>query len=773
MEEISIEKYEEMLQKIENALPNIDNNNAEDLLNSLFKIKPVRLKWYLVKAQLMLKEGNEPSTISDFLADKCDPWYAYEDVNEYFELMAALAECAGDKAECARYLFQSEKMNCNVNANPVENIRRLLSCVFETGTFNSELVEKLSEYYYITGDIYISLLWQVVRNEIEQRDDILHDWIISEHNAEYYFNRLTEDKSSVFVLLESKNHEQDDIFFAAKALLFLKKKVFVIQYPKKHIAECVEEDAVACSKKGEIERDGIYFYPSYYFDDVSEIDNRGDLLIYIAKTETENDLITVLGSGLQIDKLAMQKKMKPKLERLTEANTDYMEDNIAVARFGNYLSYIANIYDLSREKVEELLYQKPSYDFSIIIPCRNDGNTLFYTLQTCLNQAYAGNYEIVISDNADQKWGEDTPCARICNTINDDRIHYYRTPTNLSLPKNFEYAFLNAKGAFLISMGADDGILPWALSRLSCILRTLSEQKILLWNEATYRWPGTDKGGHIGKENAFLSISEENIPNEPIIIRYETEDVFWQSFDTYGMMYMLPQLYHNSGIRREYMAELYEQTGILWAGTSQDICMAVTVGNIEKSLYMTEDVLTITGISNSSIGANWRQSNTNFEQDDLLKKYRSTYAKGIRAMSYMERLIPGNRMNGDLSGMYACILYACAEGIISEEKVSKFDWHKMFENIAKELDKSSIKFDAAMHRLKYCASLLGQEFEAWFDENLYDMTPIIEKQSSETEKSEIMEKDIFVIKGKVNMIEGHQIDDVFNAAKFLQKVLAR
>ena len=230
--------------------------------------------------------------------------------------------------------------------------------------------------------------------------------------------------------------------------------------------------------------------------------------------------------------------------------------------------------------MEELLYQKPSYDFSIIIPCRNDGNTLFYTLQTCLNQEYAENYEIVISDNADQKWGADTPCARICNKINDERIHYYRTPANLSLPKNFEYAFLNAKGAFLISMGADDGILPWALSRISGVLRTLSKQKVFLWNAATYRWPGTDKGAHIRKESAFLSTPEENIPNEPTIIQYKTEDVFWQSFDTYGMMHMLPQLYHNSGIRRAYMAELYEQTGILWAGTSQDICMAVTVGNI-------------------------------------------------------------------------------------------------------------------------------------------------------------------------------------------------
>ena len=82
METISIEKYEEILQKIEKALPNLDTNAAEEALQTLFEIKPVRLKWYLIKAQLMLKEGEEPDKISAFLADKCDPCYAYEDVND-------------------------------------------------------------------------------------------------------------------------------------------------------------------------------------------------------------------------------------------------------------------------------------------------------------------------------------------------------------------------------------------------------------------------------------------------------------------------------------------------------------------------------------------------------------------------------------------------------------------------------------------------------------------------------------------------------------------
>ena len=140
-------------------------------------------------------------------------------------------------------------------------------------------------------------------------------------------------------------------------------------------------------------------------------------------------------------------------------------------------------------------------------------------------------------------------------------------------------------------------------------------------------------------------------------------------------------------------------------------------------------------------------------------------------MSFIERLIPGNCMNGDLSGMYACILYACAQGIIPEEKISRFDWKKMFGHVAEELDKSSLKYDLSMHRLNYSASLLGEEFHTWFAENLYDLKPIIEKQNSEAEKTATMGNDIFVVKGKCNVIENHQIDDVFQVTKFLQNFL--
>lgn len=765
---VSTEEYMGMLQKIEDALPLLDTDAAEQALEELFAIKPVRLKWYLIKSQLMLKEGKNPEDIIAFLADKCSPWYAYEGVNEYFDMMALLAEKAGDRVESNRYLYQKRKMNDTADHVLEDQIWVLLSEVYRQDTFEKKVIDQLCEKYYIAGNIYLALLWQVVRNRITHTENISHDWVISEHNAGYYYNRLTEDANTVFVLLETSENDIRDIRMAGIGLTYLGKRTFIIQKPvnlgeTESEQELLEESlkTVRCENKIQI----FQAYSAGSGD--QEISDQGALLCYIAEHETSDNLLTVLGSGLQIDQLAMQKKMKPQLERLTEAMTDYMEENLAVARFGDYLSYIANIYRTTRDEIRKELYREPTCDFSIIIPCRNDGNTLFYTLKTCLNQDYQGDYEIVVSDNADRAWGDDTPCARICREINDSRIHYYRTPVTLSLPKNFEYGFLKARGAFLLSMGADDGILPWALSRLSMTLNALPQQKILLWNEAMYKWPGTDKRLNIGNGNAYLAIKQDKLQNPPQVLYYKTEEVFNACFDNYGMMYMLPQLYHNSGIRREYLTEIYERTGVLWDGMSQDICMAITVGSIEKQLCMTEDLLTVTGISNGSIGANFRIENTDLSQDNYEKKYKSTLAEGIHSRSYIERLVSCVGAGGDFVGLYSCILYVYAIGVISDDLFEKFDWHKMFVNMMLEQSKGNLQYELVTFRMRYCASLFGKQFQQWFDDKLYDLCPeIIYEELRDTFENQ----DVLSIQRNKYAIEGHPFDNVYQASLFIQNL---
>jgi glycosyltransferase involved in cell wall biosynthesis len=84
-------------------------------------------------------------------------------------------------------------------------------------------------------------------------------------------------------------------------------------------------------------------------------------------------------------------------------------------------------------------------------------------LKTCIEQEYDGDYEIVLSDNSVE--GHNV-AYETYKKLNSDKIKYYKTPRDFNLTKSYEYAYLQTKGKYIISIGADDALLPWALSIL-------------------------------------------------------------------------------------------------------------------------------------------------------------------------------------------------------------------------------------------------------------------------------------------------------------------
>lgn len=148
---------------------------------------------------------------------------------------------------------------------------------------------------------------------------------------------------------------------------------------------------------------------------------------------------------------------KNHIGRMSDAQPEFFSNHIAFGWAGDYLKYMGYVYDLD---MQECIDEPAECEFSIVIPVRNNPKPLRYTLNTCLQLEEVGEYEIVISDNSDY---EDRRVEELCQEINDKRIRYYRTPFVLLLSKSFEYAYMHAKGDFILSMGADDGIFPWAL----------------------------------------------------------------------------------------------------------------------------------------------------------------------------------------------------------------------------------------------------------------------------------------------------------------------
>lgn len=770
-----IEEYYGVLNNIEQSLPGLDIETAETLMEETFQIKPVRLKWYLVKAQVMIKKGIPTEEIIEFLSDKCAPWYDYDNVDEYLELLSTLSRTKGDLLESERYMYKLNKMKWYFHGGEDKNVslnnerEAIVRVLGNQSEWKIEQVERLRDLYYISGNIYLYLLWQLVSNYLFRKEEQVCEWILKKFNVGYYYERLFSHVEDVFVIMISNEMDENDCRLAARALKVLGKQVVVFSKPVIWEKDADIKSAVLRSLES-IEQGSTYTSATVYYIETLEgrRESRKELLEYIERSGSSDGVVMVLGSGLLLDQTAMDNSMKPKFERLTEVEADYMEENMAVGRYGDYLSYISNIYKASRKQMEEGLYKKPTCRFSIIIPCRNAGDTLYYTLKTCLNQSFEGDYEIVISDNSDRTWGNNTPTYQICQKMNDNRIKYYRAPRDLSLMKNFEYAYLKAEGEFLISMGADDGILPWALEELDSIITEYPQRQVLLWHEAFYKWAEVDNNIMDGAGKAILNVSTKYQKGSPKMFQYATGEIFRKSITEYGFMYYLPQVYHNSGIRREYLATLYEKTGVLWAGISQDMCMAVTIANVEKKLCFIDNLFTITGISNASIGANCRSGNTDLKQEVIEKKMQKTFSQGWRVQGYMERLFP--IIGTELAGLYSCIMYAFAVGVIPEQVLEEVDAKVMYEKIMLENDKKNILYDSIIHRIRYAVSLQGEEMLRWFDDKFYYqcLTPERIKNENVQKQQAAYEECITIVNQKIQA-EQDSISDVYKVSLFLEK----
>ena len=778
MEKITKEQYNMMLERIEELLPELDVFHANQLLDETFQIKPVRLKWYLLKAQVMLKEGTRIEEIIEFLSDKCHTFCLYDGVEEYFELLCALCEYQGDKEEELRYQYQRNKLRevfvDSINRNEeidfeLENMEKEIAMAKD---LTMDKIERLSSLYYISGNIYLYFLWQcVLVCCYHKTNNPKRKWVSEQYNVEFFHDRLISNEKEIFVVLQSDEISAERALLTAKALRLLKKEVIIVD--NLILWEGDFDSAVKASIQSLRQEEEMLRISAHFVVNGGDVKHtRLNILDYISKNIVSDEYMTVLTSGLLLDQLVLTEEWKPRIERLTEAYNDYFEDKVAIGRYGDYLSYIGRIYHMTRTQTEHLVNKKPTCRFSLIIPCRNAGNTLLSTLKTCLNQNFEGDYEIIVSDNSEAALGEHTPTYQICQQLNDKKIKYYRTPEELSLPRNFEYAFLMANGEFLISMGADDGICPWALKELDGILDRYADEMIFLWHEAFYKWADVSSDIMEYGGTAVLNVQSPYEKGSPKVFSYRTEPVFQEAFNDYGQLYYLPQLYHNSGIRRGYLAVLYEKTGMLWGGTPQDICMAVINANINNELYFVDNLLTITGISNLSIGANVRVGNSDLMQKPISKRlnFLPTNYRGAKAHVYTERLLPG--MGVESAAFYSSVLRSHALGIISDELLKSIDWKNMYGRVVRQILRGDTRYDYKIHRLRYAVSLLGEEMLEWFDKYYYNelLSPVFMNVNDikKDEKSKIYEEKI-TIEGKSICAESGSISDIYNSALFLQR----
>lgn len=377
------------------------------------------------------------------------------------------------------------------------------------------------------------------------------------------------------------------------------------------------------------------------------------------------------------------------------------KNSTCFAYIRGYEKYISKLYKLN---AEEELNAKPKYKFSIVLPVRNNANTIRYTLKTCIEQSF-DDYEIVVTDNSDEG---DESTYNVIKELNSDKIKYYKTPRKLPISKSFEYAFLKARGEFLIPIGADDAVLYNGLSDINKVLKEYPNNDILLWDRLHYVWPNFICSN---QSDEFI-IPRSYIPNKVETCIINCQEALKDVVNFKYWIYEMPLLYINSGMKKSYLLKMLEKTGAMIDGLSQDLYTGVANLAINKEILHLKYPITIAALSSNSTGAISMVGQTNI--DTVKKREHEILSTNIGIHEYrnLENIVPLS--DGDVSNMITSVLRLIDMGCISYDMLSEIDWKEAFKQIVEQLQMSDVNLETRLFRLIEASKILSDELYEWF-----------------------------------------------------------
>lgn len=221
---------------------------------------------------------------------------------------------------------------------------------------------------------------------------------------------------------------------------------------------------------------------------------------------------------------------------------------------------------------------------SVIIPTRERSETLFFTIQTALDQT-SNSYEIIVSDNFSQDNTKEIVCG-----FNDSRLRYINTGKRVSMSDNFEFALEHAKGKYIIFIGDDDAIMPRAIDELqSFILK--NPCKVYRWSLHGYVWP-------IDENNAIAyHFASPTAPYEISLYKIARFVITHGGRGVQG----IPNGYH-SAIAKDIFDKIRNKTGRVFHTTQPDIFISMAVPVFVNKAIDVGFIVTVNGKSAKSNG---------------------------------------------------------------------------------------------------------------------------------------------------------------------------
>lgn len=706
----------EYIQELNTIIENITLGNIEGVdekLQELYHYKPVGLLWRVASAQYMLKQGR-----------------ALEAWNSVAPYTREGIQCPGtlEFEQFQRHLyrywnadFDLHKMEYDYGEQATrDKMEQKLKEVYDTFC-QTETLEDLSllmNHYLLVEQrvVFLIIRFYLIKCGFLPKEDH-SQWYYSLRNNDYLEEKVLDKNTPFFLVADEDCTKECDIL--AYILHRIGHSVYILTRAlpagdKKMSATQSLELSLANRENYE----DAQVIPVYQLEGDAETqkDNRGEIIRYLYENECLRHYGVVLATGTTMYQLLENDVLRRNIECLSEFPIMDMVDRIYFGWVGDYLQYCEDIYcyEVERE-LKEKLERPPEFDFSIVIPARNSAQTLYYTLKTCLNQDYKGSYEILVSDNSTDGKQE---VFQVCRDLNDPHIRYVKTPRNLTLAKSFEYAFLQARGEFVLSIGSDDGICTFALSVLSDILKKYPDEEIIQWKRGYYGWPDFQNG------NRDKLVIPERYKKEALKCSFvDGIDYFARILNDISWTYSLPTLYINSGFRRNMFKTLLDKTGRLWDGCNQDIYMGVMNAAIHDRILNIEFPLTIAGMSSQSLGYVGFVFDNGYECKEEDKSIRKSAYLGDNIGSYIDqgivKEIPGG--TGEVYSLYGNILRGIQLGVLPDSwKDELLDFKKIYIEFFEEHHRLNPYNETYLYYAKELAKRRGLEFETWYIKNILE-----------------------------------------------------
>lgn len=703
-------QYFAQLKEINNSIhEDISSEQIQKIKEEIEKLKefkPVRLELFLQEVRIASIDGiHKDSEVYEMLYGKNSLEDCYKGSREMLTFFRDFAQKAGNISESERLQYYIDVIEDKKKVDKYKCDKKLAELHEE------EFAEILIKLYAQNERIAFLVLQKYMdMSKIDTPVNVRHDNLIDESNMGFLQESLVSKEDDIWVLVWDENNLLS-LTVIEYVLKEMGKKLIKINPPRQINQQNLSEKDLMTLSLEHLEKDDdgvMCFTPFMSQNQSGTCTSLFYLMVYIKQKYATKELFHVFASGSTMDFMASSGMGKREMFRLASRVSELLEDSVSYGVYGNYLEYISRIYYLDcRKRIEE----KSKLKFSIVIPARNSSATLIHTVKTCLNQRYTGEYEIVISDNSTDG---NNSVREMVEEVNDSHVVYVKTPRNLSLPRSFEFAILQAQGEYILPLGSDDGLLPWTLEVLDIITAQNPDEEILQWERGFYAWPGFNGG----QQNQF-TIPRKYEKGKMKAEFIKATDYLDAIMQAPSAMYSLPLLYINSCFRRSYFKTLLSRTGCLWNGICQDLYMGIVTAATHPEIMLLQYPLSIAGMSSSSEGARANKGSQNEKEcQKTINYYLATGNAGAYCKTWYELLSPDT--GSDVSSLYLSLLRALSIGLLPEQYLDTyFDFKKMFLNICMKLDVRDVTYDRKINEIRFAAMRHGEEFLKWFDENIY------------------------------------------------------